>query len=99
MKPRLKPDHNRTQLSKSRLEAETLREALDRMSEAVAMISRIGRVAYANRAAQRIFDKGTGVTVSRDGQLVTATKDARDTLARALARGTGLAPVAVRSND
>jgi DNA-binding CsgD family transcriptional regulator/PAS domain-containing protein len=90
------------QLDQARRESAALSAALDRVSEAVAMVDREGRVVRANAAAHAIFRERL-VQLSADGRLVLPTSDARAALARALGQccsalgrppGTGLAPTA-----
>lgn len=83
------------QLRQAKRESEALSEVLDRMWEAVAMISRNGKVVYANRAATRIFREAVGVSLSQDGRLLAATSDARATVAKALNHCVAPPPVAV----
>ncbi len=85
----------RDQLQQARRESEALGEVLDRMWEAVAMVSRNGKVVYANRAATRIFRSAMGVSLSQDGRLVAATSEARATVAKALTQCISPPPVAV----
>jgi DNA-binding CsgD family transcriptional regulator len=47
-----------------------LREALDRIWQAVVMVSQTGHLVYANSAALRILQRGSGVTRSIDLQLI-----------------------------
>jgi DNA-binding CsgD family transcriptional regulator len=68
-------------------EFEALREALDGMWVAVAMLSRNGRVVYANRAAAAILQRGVGVSLASDARLLAATGNARSMLVRALEEG------------
>jgi DNA-binding CsgD family transcriptional regulator len=63
---------------------EALSEALDCVWLAVAMISRCGRVVYANHAAALILQRGVGLSMSQDARLRATTHDARALLSRAL---------------
>ncbi|HZP13677.1 MAG TPA: helix-turn-helix transcriptional regulator [Nevskiaceae bacterium] len=76
-------------------EAEALAEALDRMGEAVTMISAVGKVVYCNRAAERILREGVGVSLSPEHRLIAATGDARAMFAAALAHCLPLPAIAV----
>jgi len=90
------PGDTEDPLTKTRREMEALGEALDRIWEAVALIGRNGKVVYANRAALRIFERASGVSLSRDSHLVPATGDARASIARALAQCVMPAPIPVQ---
>lgn len=99
MTPRLnghaRPDVGGDLEQRTRREADALAEALDRMWEAVAMISRGGKIVYCNRAASRILTIGVGVSLAADERLVAATSDARTLLARALDQCVPPEPIAV----
>jgi len=88
-------DDGDNQLERVRRESEALGEALDRIFEAVALISRSGKVVYRNRAAERIFSNAVGVALSPDDRLVAATSDARAELSKALGQCVAPAPIAV----
>jgi DNA-binding CsgD family transcriptional regulator len=77
------------------LEAEALAEALDRIWQAVTMVSANGQVVYRNRVASRILSGGAGVSLSPDDRLIAATAEARAMLANALRIGGAPPPIAV----
>lgn len=73
-------------LSGIRAERDTLSIALDQASQAIAMLDRSGRVLKMNPAAERIFSRGIGLSVSSDKKLSLTSSDARTEFARALAQ-------------
>lgn len=75
-----------SRLERLREEKRALAEALDHVTQAVALVDRSGRAVHANRAAEAIFRSADGVDTAADGRLVLATSDARATLASALAQ-------------
>jgi DNA-binding CsgD family transcriptional regulator len=89
------PDGAEEQLQTTRREADALGETLDRMSEAVAMISRDGKVVYANRAADQMLRSAAGVSLSADARLMPATVSAQAMLNQALTQCEMPAPIAV----
>jgi len=75
-------------------ESEVLLETLDRVWEAVAMLSPSRRIVFANRAATQILRRGAGIALATDGRLV-ATLAASEAVERVLRDEAPPAPVAV----
>lgn len=73
-------------LQRVQREKEALAEALDHVTEAVALLDRGGRVVRVNRVAEAVFRSASGVDTAADGRLILATSDARAALASALAQ-------------
>lgn len=69
--------------SPSSRESEALVETLDRIWEAVAMLSPSRRVVLANRAAAHILQQGAGIGMSPDGRLIS-TRVVLEAIARVL---------------
>lgn len=76
-------------LLQARQETATLKEALNRTGDAVAMLDREGRVVFANRRAAATFNAGSGIDLAPDERLLLSTSEARAALARALSRCAG----------
>jgi DNA-binding CsgD family transcriptional regulator/PAS domain-containing protein len=75
-----------SRLDRLHKEKKVLAEALDHVTQAVALLDRSGRVVQVNRAAEAIFRGGDGVATAADGRVVLATSDARASLVSALAQ-------------
>lgn len=75
-----------SRLERLHKEKKVLAEALDRVTQAVVLLDRGGRVVQVNRAAEAIFRRADGVDTAADGRLVLATSDARASLVGALAQ-------------
>lgn len=73
-------------LKVARGERDTLSAALDRVTDALVLLAKDGRVMRANPAAEAFFGHKSGVDTAADGRLVLATMDARAALALALAQ-------------
>ena len=76
-------------LMRARKEAATLTDMLNRVTDAVAMLDRDGRVVFANASARAIFRDGNGIRLTADERLLLSTKEARGGLAQALSRCAG----------
>lgn len=76
-------------LLQARKETATLTDTLDRVTDAVAMLDRDGRVVFANSPARAIFRDGNGISLAPDERLLLSTSEARAGLAQALSRCAG----------
>ncbi len=76
-------------LLQARRETATLTEALNRVTDAVAMLDRGGRVVFANPRAAATFRAGNGVSLASDERLLLATSEARAGLDQALRQCAG----------
>jgi DNA-binding CsgD family transcriptional regulator/PAS domain-containing protein len=76
-------------LLQARMETATLTDALNRVTDAVAMLDRDGRVVFANPRAAATFRTGNGISLTPDERLLLSTSEARAGLAQALSRCAG----------
>ena len=75
-----------TRLQNVRREKEAMAEALDLVTDAVALLDRSGRVVRANRAAEAAIRNAGGMSRTADGRLVLSSSPARTALTSALAQ-------------
>ncbi|WP_332778466.1 helix-turn-helix transcriptional regulator [Polaromonas sp.] len=76
-------------LLQARRETATLTDALNRVTDAVAMLDRDGRVVFANPGAAATFRAENGISLAPDERLLLSTSEARAGLAQALSRCAG----------
>lgn len=73
-------------LKVARGERDTLAAALDRITDAVVLLAKDGKVMRANPAAETLLGPGNGIDTTPDGRLVLSTGEARAALSLALAQ-------------
>ena len=78
-----------TRIKQARRETTTLKDALNRVSDAVAILDRDGRVIFSNPSANAIFRVDNGVSLTRDERLLLTSSEARVKLAQGLSRCAG----------
>ena len=85
-------------LRQTRRENAALIDALDHLSESVALLDASGRVVKANRSAQVLLEKGQGLSLGYLGRLILPNSETRSALERAL-HGCASASLLLVSDD